>query len=254
MAVALLGLAVALGGSALAATDDFTTSDGVVQACITQTNIVRSASDFVDESTGQAIVPQAQGVIGLVDGMKVLTPKGTVLAVMPGEKCPTGSTPQSLSAPTPVAAATSKPVRLGDETSPLAGVTLPAGDSLVRSTVKIKARGESGVIHTIKCALVGPDGKTIPGTTSQVTIPADSPDERLTIPIEAVVSDMPAGMVSPACKDSAPPEPKSSRTARAAARIGARAAGGVQGVNLIVMVLVAQSVTIAETMPGAVTR
>ena len=216
MAVALTALAIALGGSAFAASGVFENAGGVVQACVTQSNIVRDVAGVIDGATGKAFTPGTQGVNGLVDGTKVLTPRGTVLAVTPGEKCPAGSTPQDLAAPVPVTVANGKPTVLGETKRRLASVMLPGGSYLIDATAKITSPGESSVIHTIKCALTGPDGRTLPGTTSQATIPAGSPDERLTIPMSSVVSDLPAGEVSAVCKDSAPAEKRSS---------GARAAG-----------------------------
>lgn len=215
MAVALTALAVALGGSAFAASGAFEDAGGVVQGCVTKSNIVRDVTGLINDASGRAITSITAGVNGLVDSTKVLTPKGTVLAVAAGEKCPAGSTPQSLAAPMPVMVASRKPAALEATKSKLASLAVGAGSYLVDATAKITVKGESDVIHTFKCALVGPDGKTIPGTTSQATVPANSPNERLTIPINAVVSNVSAGEISGVCKDSAPAE-KSSRGARAA--------------------------------------
>lgn len=216
MAVALTALVVAAGGSAFAATGAFETADGVVQGCVTKTNIVRDVVGGVDQLTGDALAPVTTGANGLVDTTKVLTPKGTVLAVAAGEKCPMGSTPQALAAPVPVVGSTSNAVELGDKKVSLASIELPAGTSIITATAKIAMSGESSVAHTIKCALTGPDGKTIPGTTSQATVPANSPNERITIPINALLSDMPAGKVAGVCKDSAPAEKQGNSGARAA--------------------------------------
>lgn len=216
MAVALTGLGVALGGTAFATSGAFESAEGTVQACVTQTNIVRAATDILDEATGKAVAPATQGVSGLVDGTKVLTPKGTLIAVSRGEKCPAGSTPQSLAAPSPSMFVNGKPKALGDGKTTLASLELPSGSYTVNAVAKVSMIGESGVIHTIKCALVGADGKTIAGTTSQATIQTNSPDERVTIPILAQLTDVSAGTLTGICKDSAPAEK---------GRSGARSAG-----------------------------
>ena len=70
MVVALIALAVALGGSALAAGGGFAGSDGTIQGCVTQPGLINSI-------TGTA---------------------GAVLVVAPGKTCPAGTTPQSFAA------------------------------------------------------------------------------------------------------------------------------------------------------------
>ena len=78
---------------------------------------------------------------------------------------------------------------------------LDAGDYVVNATAVISDPGISAADQTIKCALVGADGKTIKGTTASATIPAGTEDSRLTLPITAVVSDVPAGEISLQCKN-----------------------------------------------------
>jgi hypothetical protein len=217
MGVALAALAVAMGGTGFAAADAFEDTAGVVQGCVTQSNIVRDVTGAVDAVTGGALAPVTAGANALVDATKVVTPKGTVLAVAAGKKCPAGSTPQSLAAPAPIVADRARAVPLGASRTALTATDLPAGRYLITSTVKGVARGDSSVLHTYKCALTGPGGKTIPGTTSQATIGPRARGERVTIPIIAVVT-VPAGKVSTVCNDSTPAEKSAANGPRAAQR------------------------------------
>jgi hypothetical protein len=232
--IALTALVLAIGGSAFAAGGGLEGSDGTVQGCVAQANIVSRVTDGIDQVTNGVLAPvtgavnqvansvvdpATSGGVGAVT--QVLTPKGSLVVVAPGANCPTGYTPQNLAAsqapqlPEVFASRSAKPMPLGKAKGEVAGATLPAGSYLVNATAVISDRGSLNVTQTVKCVLVGPDGQAIPGTTSTATIPADSPSTRLTLPITAAVSDLPGGNLALDCKNSVP------KTASTAARIAA---------------------------------
>lgn len=221
MAVALTALAVALGGTAFAASGGFASSDtGLVQACVAKSDIVNSVTDPVLGAVGSA----AAGLLGTVTTS--VTPKGTLVVVAPGEKCPANTEPQSLSstpAPEHSQASSTKPVSVGSTKKELTSLTLPAGATLLQATADI-VQGNSDGDSTIKCVFVDAAGKTIADTTSAVTLPAGSSGMRTTLPLSAVVTLAEPGKVGLACKETAVRAQAGSST-RAARSAGARAAG-----------------------------
>ena len=178
MVVALIALAVALGGSAFAAGGGFAGPDGKIQGCVTQPGLINSI-------TGTA---------------------GAVVIVAPGEACPAGTTPQTFAGPTTVFSTHSaKKVRLGTSKKVDARLKLPGGNELITGTATITEGAEQvAVDQIITCVLLNPNGKTIPNTTTYATLPANTSGEDLTIPISAALTNMPPGYISVACKDSAP--------------------------------------------------
>jgi hypothetical protein len=179
MVVALIALAVALGGSAFAAGGGFAGSDGTIQGCVTQPG-------FINSITGTA---------------------GAVLIVAPGESCPAGTTPQSFSASRPHHLSTHSiaPMRLGTSKKVAARLTLPGGNYLITGTATVtEGAAKVAVDQIITCVLLNPNGQTIPNTTTYTTLPANTSGEDLTIPISAYLTNMPSGNISAACKDSAP--------------------------------------------------
>ncbi|MEA2267180.1 MAG: hypothetical protein QOE27_2763 [Solirubrobacteraceae bacterium] len=219
MAVALTALVVALGGTAFAAGGGFAGGDGAIQGCVAQDNIVNSITD------------PALGAL-----THVITPKGALIVVAPGETCPQGTEPQKFAAnqdapasaalPAVMASHSTSAKSLGTGKSEVAGAMLPAGSYLVNATAVINDRGSSSVEQTIKCALVDAEGRTIPGTTVTATIPANSPNTRLTLPISAAVPDLPPGKLSIDCKNSLPLHAGTS--ARAADNTAPSSSGSVE--------------------------
>lgn len=205
MAVAMTALAAALGGTAFAAAGrDASSSDtGLVQACVAQKNIVNSITDPVAGAVNSATAGALTSVTSAV------TPAGTLIVVAPGTSCPASTTPQSLSstAPTPLSVYTahSKNAQpLNTAKSFVAGATLPAGSYLATGQANIIERGVGTVTQTVKCVLVNPNGRAIPGTTISATIPPGDSGARLTLPISVVLHNVPAGMVALDCKDALP--------------------------------------------------
>ena len=222
MAVALTALVVALGGTAFAAGGGFASSDtGLVQACVAKADIVNSVTDPVLGAVGSAVAP----LLGTVTTS--VTPKGTLVVVAPGAKCPANTVPQSLSSsPAPEhGTASSETMKVGASKTELTSLMVPAGSTPVTSTVDVIA---GAVESTIKCVFVDGAGKTIAGTTSALTIPAGSAGMRTTMPLSALVTLAEPGKIGVACKNSAAGASASTRT-RGAGGAGARAAQGFTG-------------------------
>lgn len=219
MAVALTALAVALGGTAFAAGGGFASSeDGLVQACVAKSDIVNSVTDPVLGAVGSA----AASLLGTVTTS--VTPKGTVLVVAPGAKCPANTEPQSLSsAPEPEhgSASSSKSVRVGAAKTQVASLLMPAGTHLLTATVDIVQNADTGADSVIKCVFVDAAGKTIADTTSTATIPARSEGARTTMPLTALLTLTEPTEVGLACKDTA-----AAAQGSGSARGGAECAGG----------------------------
>jgi hypothetical protein len=211
MAVALAALAVALGGSAFAAGGGFSTSDGLVQGCVATRNIVNALTDPLVNATA----PLA--------GSQAIAPKGSLIVVAPGETCPAGTRPQRLSA---VAAPSFSSVhgaakQIGRTKETLTEAMLPGGTYMINATAQITQTQASPVAQLVKCALAGPDGKTIANTTSQATMPAGA-SGRITMPINALLRHMAPGTISTVCKASPVNSPAAAMTggrARAAKRL-----------------------------------
>jgi hypothetical protein len=114
----------------------------------------------------------------------VVTPKGTLIAVAPGRKCPANMAPQSLSS-TPArepVVGRSNLMKVGASKTELTSVTFPAGPNLVSATVDIVQKLDSGFDQTIKCVFTDAAGKTIANSESATTIPAGSAGMRTTVP------------------------------------------------------------------------
>jgi hypothetical protein len=191
MAVALTALAVALGGSAFAAGGGFSTGDGLVQGCVATRNIVNALTDPLVNATA----PLA--------GSQAITPKGSLIVVAPGETCPAGTRPQSLSSvglPS-FSSVHSDAKKVGRTRSTLTEAMLPGGTYMINARAQIIQAQPSRVAQLIKCALAGPEGKTIANTTSQATVPAGA-QGRITMPISALLRNMPRGNISTVCKTS----------------------------------------------------
>ncbi len=198
----MAALAVALGGTAFAAAGGtFAGSDGLVQACVAQADIVNSITDpvvgAVNSATGGA----------LNSATTAITPKGTLIVVAPGTDCPPNTVPQSLSStpatPAPkhdAAHSAAQPVGAGK--TDLTSLMLPTGTQVVNGRVTVTQRGTAAGDQTIKCVFVDADGSTIPNTTSTATIPAGSAGLHLTIPLTALVTLAAPGKVGLACKQS----------------------------------------------------
>jgi len=201
MVVALIALLVALGGSAVAASGGFESSDGTIQGCISRGSL--------------------------------LTPKGTVLVVAPGAGCPNGTTPQSFASGSELsevfAASDTVNKTLGQAEREMTEVALPAGDYLVNGKADFSDSAAASVGWTVTCVLVGPAGKAIAGSASSATVPADASGYELALPITAVVSNLPAGNLALDCKDSPPPTSGSSARAAIAAPSQARASTEPRG-------------------------
>ncbi len=182
----MTALVVAVGGVAIAADGGFVNDEGLIQGCVAEKNIVNSLTDPV------------------IGGLShVITPQGALLVPKPGEDCPAGSKALSFASnalPKVFASEPAKPTELSKGKAEIAGAMLDAGDHVVNATAVISNPGFSNA-QTIKCALVGSDGKTITGTTSTATVPAGSENARLTLPITAIVSDVPAGELTLQCKN-----------------------------------------------------
>ena len=207
MAVALAALAVALGGSALAAGGGFSSGDGLVQGCVATRNIVNALTDPLVNATAP------------ITGSQAITPKGALIVVAPGETCPAGTRPQRLSS---VAAPSYSSVhgaakKVGHTKVTLTEAMLPGGTYMVNARAQIIQRHASRVAQLVKCALAGPDGKTIADTTSQATVPAGA-GARITMPISALLSNMPAGKVSTVCKTAPVNAPRAATAGRRRAR------------------------------------
>ncbi len=200
----MAALAVALGGTAFAAAGGtFAGSDGLVQACVAQADIVNSITDpvvgGVNSATGGALTSVTTAV----------TPKGTLIVVAPGTDCPPNTAPQSLSStpatPAPAPAhdashAAAQPVGAGK--TELASLMIPAGTTIVNGRATVTQRGTATSDQTIKCVFVDAHGNTIPNTTSTATIPAGSAGLHLTIPLTALVTLAAPAKVGTACKES----------------------------------------------------
>ena len=202
MAVAVAALAVALGGTAMAAAGGTFANDddGLVQACVAQQDIVNSITDPVVGAVGALTANQVGSITSAV------TPKGTVLVVAPGQDCPAHTAPQRLSsAPQAqfVSAHSTKRVNLGPSKIEFMQIMLPAGESLVTATVDIVQKQALATDNTIKCVLVDNDNKTISNTESSLTIPAGADNVRDTLPLNTVVTLTKPGHVGTACKGSA---------------------------------------------------
>ena len=211
MAVAMTAWVVAVGGMAIAADGGFVNDDGQIQGCVAEKNLVNSLTDPVVSGLSQ-----------------VVTPQGALLVRKPGEDCPAGTKALSFASnalPKVFASGRREPATLGKGKgkAEVAGAMLDAGDYVVNATAVISNPGISVADRTIKCALVDSAGKTIKGTTSNATIPAGTKDSRLTLPITAVVSDVPAGEISLQCKN-AESAGKNAESAGAAGSPAVRAA------------------------------
>ncbi len=223
MAVALTALVVALGGTAFAAGGGFASSDdGLVQACVAKADIVNSVTDPVLGTVGSA----AAALLGTVTTS--VTPKGTVMVVAPGAKCPANTEPQNLSsarAIKPAEAHSAKAMPVGATKRELTSLAMPAGTNLITATVDVIQGAEASVDKTIKCVFVDAAGKTIANTTSAATIPAGASGTRLTIPVSSLVTLAEPGEVGLACKSTLAGG-QSGNATRAASRRGqgARAA------------------------------
>ena len=176
MVVAVIALAVALGGSAYAADGGFAGPDGTIQGCVTAPGLINSI-------TGNA---------------------GAVLIVSPGQSCPSGTKPLSLGGgQTVVSAHSAKPLQLGTSYKADTSLALTGGNYLVTGTTTISETGTVATEQLIKCVLLDPSGTAIHGTATYTTLPAGSSGLGLTIPISADLTNMPAGTISVACKDPA---------------------------------------------------
>jgi hypothetical protein len=208
MAVALLAMAVALGGSAFAAGGGFSNGDGIVQGCVATRNIVNALTDPLVNATAP------------ITGSQAITPKGALIVVAPGETCPAGTRPQRLSsvAPPSYGSVHGAAKKVGRTKVTLTEAMLPGGAYMVNARAQIIQRHASRVAQLVKCAIAGPDGKTIAHTTSQATVPAGA-GARITMPMSALLSNMPAGKISVVCKTapvSSPPGGSGGQKARAA--------------------------------------
>jgi hypothetical protein len=220
MAVALTALVVALGGTAFAAGGGFASSDdGLVQACVAKADIVNSVTDPVLGAVSSA----AAGLLGTVSSS--VTPKGTVIVVAPGSKCPANTEPQSLSSTPAVehAQAKSKTQSVGASKTELTNLMVPAGTTPVRALVDIVQKDAAIVDQTIKCVFVDAAGKTIAGSESAATIPAGSEGMRVTVPMSALVTLSEPTKVGTACKNVTSPATSNGARARATTRRAGKA-------------------------------
>lgn len=202
MGVAMAALAVALGGTAFAAAGgSFAGSDGLVQACVAQADIVNTIVDPVAGVLNSATSGALTSVTSAV------TPKGTLIVVAPGTDCPPNTTPQSLSS-TPATPAPTHDIAhsaaqaVGAAKTELTSLMVPAGTEIVNGKVTVTQRGTAAGNQTIKCVFVDADGNTIPNTTSTATIPAGSTGLHITIPLSALVTLAAPGKIGLDCKAS----------------------------------------------------
>jgi hypothetical protein len=218
--VALLALVFAIGGSAIATVGgDFSRSgDGLVQACVAQRDIVNAVTDPVVNS----VTALTGGALNSITS--TVTPKGTLIVVAPGETCPPNTAPQSLSSTAPRVSQTARSeaaVPIGTTKREAVSMTLPAGTYDVTATVQVNGGAEaSPVAREVKCAYIDDAGNTIPGTTSSATLPADTPNARAALPMQASVSNPNGGEIAVACKS---PQPAVTGAAHGTSH-GARAA------------------------------
>jgi hypothetical protein len=217
MVVTLAAMAIALPGSAIAAAVRSAARDDTVQECVAQQNTVHRLTNGVDQATGGLTSPISQGVDGAVDGVDGATngavsditdsiaPEGSVLIIAAGEQCPDGYAPQTVSGAGEVDSASSQtPVTLAKTKEEIADTAITtAGAYMVTATANITEAKASGVAQTVKCALVGADGQTIPGSAANGTIPIDTPDAHESISISDFLPLLPAGPLALDCKDSA---------------------------------------------------
>ena len=216
MAVALTALVIAIGGVATAATGGLVSDTGQVTVCVANDDIVKQLSQVISGIT------------------TAVSPKGAMRVVDPGQACADGETQLTLdhhvdaAAAEPTAdaglpkayAAQSAAVKHMDrKLDTLAGQTLPAGNYLVEGAATVRgtnvATGE-----TVSCWFVDATGQVIASSLGMATLlPDQGSTEEVTLPLSALLTDLPAGKLSIACKDSA------------AASAAAAAAGGSAGVG-----------------------
>jgi hypothetical protein len=232
MVVTLAAMAIALPGSAIAAAVRSAARDDTVQECVAQQNTVHRMTNGVDQATGGLTSPISQGVDGAVDGVDGATngavsditdsiaPEGSVLIIAAGEQCPDGYAPQTVSGAGEVDSASSQtPVTLAKTKEEIADTAITtAGAYMVTATANITEAKASGVAQTVKCALVGADGQTIPGSAANGTIPIDIPDAHESISISDFLPLLPAGPLALDCKDPALPSTATTRAAHIASK------------------------------------
>lgn len=194
MAVAFAALIVAVGGVAIAATDSaYVGTDGEISGCVATDDVVKQLSRVVSGFT------------------TVASPKGALRIVEPGEACAAGEArltfsqsgatgaPAAAEAPKVFATQSTSTERVGARLDEIAGKTLPGGSYLVNGAATFKAPAGHDADLLVTCSFVDANGDEIVSSRRSATLPAGG-SEQITIPLSALLNDLPPGKLSIACK------------------------------------------------------